>query len=235
MGPRSFEWTRPHAMERAMSKREESKEDRRRKILSAAETLLRAGDGADFSMRELAKEAGVSFATPFNLFENKAGILIALMGKQVARNREDLEKVTQSESPLENLFQLVAVSVDGYTADPDLLRPLVLTLDSVRGPERRDSRLMGARIWKPALEAARDTGILDSDRNLDLLASSLHLMFRECLSAWAMTEISKEEFKLQALYSLACWILSAASPDFQTEIAERRDTLEQKLVASRST
>ncbi len=213
-----------------MSKREDSKEDRRRRILSAAETLLRTGDGADFSMRDLAKQAGVSFATPFNLFENKAGILVTLMGKQVARNRDDLETVSQSASPLENLFQLAEVSVDGYTADPDLLRPLILTLGAVRGPKSREGRLMGARIWKPALEAARDADILDKARNLDLLAGALHLMFRECLSAWAAGEISKEEFKLRALYSLACWILAAATPAHQKAIAARRDAYEKQLV-----
>ena len=50
----------------------------REEILNAAERLLLAGDLPDFSMRALSEEAGVSFATPFNHFGSKTGILRSL-------------------------------------------------------------------------------------------------------------------------------------------------------------
>ena len=46
-------------------------------MLDAAERLLRDGN-AEFSMRDLAAEAGVSFATPFNQFGSKPAIMQAL-------------------------------------------------------------------------------------------------------------------------------------------------------------
>ena len=45
------------------------------RVLDAAKRLL-AGGSAAFSMRELAEEAGVSFATPFNQFGSKAAIML---------------------------------------------------------------------------------------------------------------------------------------------------------------
>ena len=42
----------------------------RERVLAAAERLL-ADNRHEFSMRELAADAGVSFATPFNLFGSK--------------------------------------------------------------------------------------------------------------------------------------------------------------------
>ena len=54
----------------------------RARILDAAEHLMRQGK-ADFSMRDLASEAGVSFATPFNHFGSKAGIMQALSGRRI--------------------------------------------------------------------------------------------------------------------------------------------------------
>ena len=46
----------------------------RERVLDAAERLLARG-GAGFSMRDLAEEAGVSFATPFNQFGAKGAIM----------------------------------------------------------------------------------------------------------------------------------------------------------------
>ena len=48
--------------------------DTRTRVLAAAEHLLDAGRSG-FSMRELAKVAGVSFAKPFNLFGSKGAIM----------------------------------------------------------------------------------------------------------------------------------------------------------------
>lgn len=217
-----------------MSVREESKEDRRKAILAAAERLLRENSEADFSMRALAREAGVSFATPFNLFENKAGILVGLMSDFVAANRESLKKVSRRIGPLETLFRLIEISVEGYTSDPRFVRPLVLALDATKGPERQQARGLGALVWKPALESAAEAGVLDEGRNLGLMARSLHLMFREALSAWAAGDIDAEEFKLQALYGLSVWLLSAVLDDHQKDVAKKRDAFERKLLKIQS-
>src|SRR4029453_932199 len=54
----------------------------RQRVIDAAERLLREGK-ADFSMRDLAAEAGVSFATPFNQFGSKAAIMHALWERRI--------------------------------------------------------------------------------------------------------------------------------------------------------
>src|ERR1700742_989088 len=54
----------------------------RQRVIEAAERLLRDGK-AEFSMRDLAAEAGVSFATPFNQFGSKAAIMHAISARRV--------------------------------------------------------------------------------------------------------------------------------------------------------
>jgi AcrR family transcriptional regulator len=54
----------------------------RQRVLDAAERLLRDGK-AEFSMRDLASEAGVSFATPFNQFGSKPAIMHALSARRI--------------------------------------------------------------------------------------------------------------------------------------------------------
>src|SRR6186713_2886277 len=54
----------------------------RARVLAAAERLLDT-DRAAFSMRDLAAEAGVSFATPFNHFGSKGAIFQALSAERI--------------------------------------------------------------------------------------------------------------------------------------------------------
>src|SRR5688572_25417364 len=54
----------------------------RQNVIDAAERLLQEGK-ANFSMRDLAAEAGVSFATPFNQFGNKAALMHALAARRI--------------------------------------------------------------------------------------------------------------------------------------------------------
>src|ERR1041385_1026819 len=61
-----------------MGLREKQTGERRERILDAARKLMRRAGGTGFTMRALAKEAGVSLATPYNLFRSKAGVLYAL-------------------------------------------------------------------------------------------------------------------------------------------------------------
>ena len=65
----------------------------RERILDAAERLL-SQESAAFSMRDLAEEAGVSFATPFNQFGSKAAIMLALSERRIALMHERLAQAT---------------------------------------------------------------------------------------------------------------------------------------------
>ena len=59
--------------------REIHKTERKQQILSAARRLIRKKGFPRMSMRELAQEARVSLATPYNLFGSKANVLYALL------------------------------------------------------------------------------------------------------------------------------------------------------------
>ncbi len=61
-----------------MSTREINKNVRRRAILDAAQALIQEGKSRDFSMPNLAKKAGVSLVTPYNLFGSKSNILLEI-------------------------------------------------------------------------------------------------------------------------------------------------------------
>lgn len=66
-------------------KREQAREERRQRVLAAARWLLIDGASEGFSMPKLAEQAGLSLATPYNLFGGKAEILVALLEADVER------------------------------------------------------------------------------------------------------------------------------------------------------
>ena len=63
------------AREAEVSLRTQRSDERRRRLVQAARELLNEADGGAFSMSTLAQRAGLSLATPYNLFGSKAAIV----------------------------------------------------------------------------------------------------------------------------------------------------------------
>src|SRR5437867_496729 len=64
-----------------MSLRERNKEKRKSQIIASAERLVLRGKSTDFSMHELAQEAGTSVKTTYNLIGSKSTVLYSILSK----------------------------------------------------------------------------------------------------------------------------------------------------------
>jgi AcrR family transcriptional regulator len=212
-----------------MSIRDAGKEERRQVILSTAERLIREHEGIGFSMRELAREAGVSFATPFNLFESKSGVLIALVYSKVPGKQEKFVKAARRLDPIDRLFRLARKSAEIYTSDPELFRPLVAAMSAISDSESREIWETVARVWFSDLDSAREDGMIDSKRDLNLLAWSLHVLFRGALLQWASREIDDKELRLQVQLGVAIWLMSAVTKSARSRVVEKRNKFEREL------
>ena len=67
-----------HKRMKASDGRHARKDANRERVVKAAFRLFRTGGERALTMRRLAEEAGVSDATPYNLFNNKTGVLVAM-------------------------------------------------------------------------------------------------------------------------------------------------------------
>ncbi len=85
------------------------KQPSRERVLDAAERLLAHG-GAAFSMRELAEEARLSFATPFNQFGSKAAIMLALSGRRISLMHERLAEASLPNNAVTRVLLAVGVA-----------------------------------------------------------------------------------------------------------------------------
>ena len=105
-----------------MSRREEAKEERRRRIITAARDLIRETGDAGLSMRAIAARANVSLSTPYNLFGSKRAIVVAVL--QDVRQFQERFSTVRVADPIENIFAALDIGIDFYLGDPAFYRTL---------------------------------------------------------------------------------------------------------------
>jgi AcrR family transcriptional regulator len=172
--------------------------------------LRRANAG--LSMRVLARRAGVSQATPYNLFGTKRAILRAVVhdvetfGSQVAAQR--------SADPLERIFDVMEAMAGLYAADPGFYRILWQYLfDPVGSPEvRGDFEFSRRAFFRYLVGVASDRGLLNPQLNRELVAMQLEQALFGTASAWLFDYLRPEH--LQPMLGLATgMILAGAAAD----------------------
>jgi AcrR family transcriptional regulator len=162
----------------------------RQRVIDAAERLLRSGK-AEFSMRDLAAEASVSFATPFNHFGSKGAIMHAL-----SERRTDTMAMRFAEARLPtDAASRVMLAVDTAVAvmleEPGVNRA-VMSWIGMTGGEPGHAWARSTALWTLAL--GKGEGIPENYRThaLDCLPKQLALCFRGALSFWSAGELPDE-------------------------------------------
>jgi AcrR family transcriptional regulator len=169
----------------------------RLRVLDAAERLLRDGKAA-FSMRDLAAEASVSFATPFNQFGSKAEIMYALSGRRIDAMEEQYAKCEHSGDALRRVRVAVDIAATVMLKDPGVNRAVMEWLGTAHpgaGLVLQRSRA----LWAKAL--GDGDGLLRTVRNraLEVLPTQLAFAFRGVLSFWTAGEISNDDLTKEAV------------------------------------
>ena len=177
----------------------------RREILDAAERLLATGD-AGFSMRDLAAEARVSFATPFNQFGSKTGIMHALSDRRIDRMHALLGAEPDGGDAAARTLRAVAIAVGVMVAAPAVNRAVMASLGApgaVAGTVFARSRA----FWAAALGSGAG---LRADA-LATLPDSLALAFRGALSFWTAGEIDDAALAAHAHTAAAALLAGVAA------------------------
>ena len=188
-----------------MGVREEGKNRRRDKITAAARFLIQSGESG-FRMRALAEEAGVSIATPYNLFGSKRAILNAVMDADLSRFKETLAR--QNADSLSMFQKTVAIARELMELDPQFYRNVMLT-SSARAPESDRSRLLH---WQQLVDNAVADGFILTFTDSLSLAMHLRQMFSSAFNRWAKNEITLKEAEAQVNYAITLSLAGVATP-----------------------
>jgi AcrR family transcriptional regulator len=158
------------------------------RVIDAAERLLRDGK-ADFSMRDLAAEAAVSFATPFNQFGSKGGIMHALSERRTTVMAARFTAALQPTDALSRVMLAVETAVAVMLEEPAVNRAVMGWIGTGGGTPGQAWARSNA-FWTLAL--GKGEGIPDDRRELAMerLPKQLALAFRGTLSFWTAGELS---------------------------------------------
>lgn len=196
-----------------------SKVSTRDRVLDAAEELL-AKDGAAFSMRELATEAGLSFATPFNQFGGKAAIMRALSARRIALMRERLTRLKGSEDAVSRVRAAVEIAATVMLVSPTVNRAIIAGIGSQRDDTSdvlKDSTL----LWSEAVGAGVGLHAPTRPMALALLPILLAISFRGALSFWTAGEIEDHALTPAAQEAAAVALLGFVGPRARKDMLKR--------------
>lgn len=159
----------------------------RQRVIDAAERLLRQGR-AEFSMRDLAAEAAVSFATPFNQFGSKAAIMQALSARRI----QTMDTRFAAAPALAKAADRVLLAVDLAAAvmlhEPAVNRAVMGWLGTA-GPAPGQVWARSTALWALALGEGEGLAAGRREQALRCLPGQLAYGFRGVLSFWTAGEL----------------------------------------------
>lgn len=212
---------RPEAAnDRPLGRREAGKAERRGRIIHAARDLIRETGNAGLSMRALAARAGVSLATPYNLFGSKRAIVLAVLDD--VREFQGRFAGVRSTDPLERLFTAVDMAVAFYVDDPTFYKTLWAAVfdasDDVRAEIYNWKR---NEFWRGLIADAARAGVIAPAIDEALLFRALDRSFGSAMLEWVVGELPPELLAPTIRYSYALILKGAASADWRGPLDAR--------------
>jgi AcrR family transcriptional regulator len=216
-----------------MSRREQAKEERRDRIITAARDLIRETGDAGLSMRAIAARANVSLSTPYNLFGSKRAIVVAVLGD--IQDFYDRFARTRSADPVERIFQALTLSIRYYADDPDFYRTLWTAMLDMSGKEVRAALARPERdaFWLGLLEGAAQGGALAPGMDTTQLLRDLDVTFAGVMLNWVLGGLEVDELEPAAGYGYALTLRGAAMPAWQDSLAEKVFAYQDQLALLR--
>jgi AcrR family transcriptional regulator len=213
-----------------MSRREQAKEERRRRIIAAARDLIRETGEPGLSMRAIAARANVSLSTPYNLFGSKRAIVVAVL-EDIREFHERFARQRRGDA-IERIFQALALSIGFYVEDPDFYRTLWTGVFDMSGKEVRAALARPERdaFWLALVDAAAKEGALLGQIDTAELLRDLDLTFGAVMLNWVLGALEVDALQAAAGYGYALTLRGAATAPWQDRLAEKITAFQDQLV-----
>lgn len=222
------------APEPPLSRREAGKAERRGRIIQAARDLIRETGNAGLSMRALAAKAGVSLATPYNLFGSKRAIVLAVLDD--VREYQDRFAHLRSSDPLERLFTAVDMAIQFYVDDPQFYRTLWAAMFDASDDVRREIyNQQRNEFWRGLVQDAAAAGVVASDVDVELLFHALDRSFGAAMLEWVVGELAADQLAATIRHSYALILRGAASTDWRGPLEARLQESQSAILRSQAT
>ena len=154
-------------------------ERRRRTILAAARAMLRR---EPLSMRRLAAEAGVSQATPYNLFGSKRRLALALHLELEAELMAQV-RASGAADALDRMYTAIRLTAEAIEAEAPLYRALfaIIYTSDAEGEEVRSA----AAFWDALIPPLHAEGLIEAGADVPAFTRNFVYLLSGALIEWA--------------------------------------------------
>lgn len=204
-------------------------ERRRRAILQAARAML---NREPLSMRRLAIAAGVSPATPYNLFGTKRRLFVALYEEQRIGLIARLEASDQPDA-FARMFHAIHLFGRELAEEPAFFRALFATIyasdpddDAPRGEDP------GMVFWRGLVCRLKDEALVRAAVDADAFTANFVYLISGATLDWVEARIDVDRWEMAVGYGFALAALSVSTPQAQPAIAARLDMFEARIAAT---
>jgi len=184
-------------------KRQLGVEERRRRLVKAASELIEERDDGSFSMPELAKRAGLSLATPYNLFGSKAAVLAQVFERLVRGFHRD-EAWMEGLPATGRILGVIDRLVSAYEKQGRLFRNLWKALYGLDLAEHRQlNTLLSNEIVRPLVASLVADGLIPPLAPPVVVETTLGRLFEANFELWAAQDWSPAQLRTQLRASFA--------------------------------
>lgn len=176
---------------------------------------------AALTMRKLAREAGLSVTTLYNLFGVREDILQALVMDAIDQMDLVLEREAPLDDPIERCRAIIVVSVRHMAEKAAIFRPMVIAAHQALlegGDSLREVTRRAVRMQSRAIQAAIDQGLLQSLLDPRQLGHQIYHGYELASIQWAVGLLDSAGFEARALYGLDLALLGVASDSVRSEL-----------------
>ena len=220
--------------------REVNCESRRQRILDSARRLIGNEGLSAVTMRRLARDAGLSVTTLYNLIGSRDKIVAAVVGDAIDRIDDVLAREAPLDDPLEHCRAIVTVSIAYMIENEDLFRPLAREIVDPSADDSLDDAIStnfrianrAAGMQARAIREAISQGLLIDLLDPDCLGSQIYHGWEAAFFQWGRGLLSESEFRARALYGLYVALLGVAADPVRPMIASHLRNLDRELLST---
>lgn len=194
---------------------------RQRAILDAARDIILTAGDAGLNMRAMAAKAGVSPATPYNLFGSKQAVLQAVYDEDQEEFYRDF--VAQaSKEPLTRLFDMIDLSIGHWLRTPEFHKALLAILyrSAATAAQSGESppRLTYVHVQR-LIDEAVAAGVLRADTPVAIVTATLARIFRSAGQEWIDGSLTLEQARDDLGRSFALVLAGLVTPAWRDALA----------------
>ena len=200
--------------------RQANKKLRRERIFNIAKRLIAEKGLEDFTISELAEEAGVTTPTIHNLFGKKSDII-----KELVSNLIEQMKVATLDppiDPIENAKFFVDNVVATFEQDTDFYRAALMSAEQLRlfDPRIPDGLFQRAQQVAAPRKDWYEAGLFLGNIEPSTIMKKVHNSNRLGRIDWVSGYIDLIQFRHQVLEGILLVYASDASPEFHVRLSE---------------